>query len=144
MIAVVSNMLFPKRGVGKSPPASFLYPSSGRRLFYFRNKGCIICGLIDMKVASAAHQSGVTLIIIDRWPHEGRPKQSTPYLDDVGNIVDSDGTLNKAFDVAIYPTFVFVDDSNKIVVREVGAEAKPEVFDEHLLKHFNAHLDIPI
>lgn len=134
--AVLSNMIFPNRGTGRAAPTSVLFSGPAPRLVYFRTKGCTVCDLIDMRVAQACNRAGVTLTIVDRWPKEGRPTEDTPYLDEVGNVVDADGSVGDAFGVAIYPTFALIDRHEKLVWRGVGVRGADDAFDSLLLKRF--------
>lgn len=136
----LSNMLFPKQTVGHSinSPVKLggLVPSATPKLLYFRTKGCIACGLVDMRVGHACAEAGIELVIVDRWPANGRPIQEMPYLDDAGTIVDADGSINKTYRIAIYPTFVLLNTQDKIVMREVGVQGAPENYDHYLLNNF--------
>ncbi len=136
----LSNFLFPKQTIGHTiiPPIDIggLKLSSTMKLLYFRTKGCVVCGLVDMQVGHACAKAGVELVIVDRWTAEGRPNQDEPYLDSAGNIVDADGSINKKYRVAIYPTFVLLDANAKIVMREVGVQGSPESYDQYLTNRF--------
>ena len=89
-----------------------------------------------MRVGQTCARAEIELVIVDRWPADGLPIQSTPYLDSVGNIVDADGSINKKFRIAIYPTFVLLDANSKIVMRDVGVQGTPELYDQYLLQQF--------
>jgi len=134
--ALLSNMLLPARGTGRPAPTSALFSGDLPRLVYFRNKGCTVCDLVDMRVGQACARANVTLGIVDRWPKEGRPTESAPYLDEVGNVVDADGSVNSAFGVAVYPTFVLIGTDGRVAWRGVGVRGETDTFDAYLARQF--------
>lgn len=135
-IRLLQNVLRPRQGVGRRESISSLIPSNTRKLLYFRNKGCIACGIINMQIVWFCKNNGLKLVIVDRWPHEGVPVQQTPYVDELGNVLDADGSINDAYNVAIYPTFVYVDESGKIQNRQAGIGKRDAEAVEPFLQKF--------
>lgn len=141
LFAVLSCMLFSSWWQGKPAPHLAAFAGELPRLLYFRAKGCTVCDLIDMRVAQACTTAGVALTVIDRHPKDdGDGAGRTAQQEGTGNILDADGTINGAYGVAVYPCFVLIGVDGHIALKEVGANSKPEVFNEHLLKRFNHYL----
>ncbi len=124
--------------MGKREIPSPLIPANTRKLLYFRNKGCVACGIINMQIVWFCRNKGLKLVIVDRWPHEGVPIQNTPYVDDLGNVLDADGSINDAYNVAVYPTFVYVDESGKVQNRQAGISKRDSGAVEPFLEKFIA------
>ena len=137
-LRVLHNVFRPKQGIGKQETASPLIPANTRKLLYFRNKGCVACGIINMQIVWFCKNAGLDLVIVDRWPHEGVPTQKVPYEDELGNVLDADGSIGDAYNVAIYPTFVYVDELGNIQNRQAGINKRDSEAVERFLETFVA------
>ncbi|WP_424951498.1 hypothetical protein [Deinococcus sp.] len=133
-----------RRWIGKAAPqVSQLALQSGKNtLLYFRTRGCVICDLIDMRVAAACRNSGVDLIVIDRYSKSDAPEDKEIY-NQPGNILDFGGLINSAFQIGIYPSLVLINEAGQIVLKQVGSgKTPPEQFGEYLQDRFSIVLAI--
>lgn len=134
---VLTTGPFAHRWIGRLAPAAPGLNLSTERptLLYFRTRGCTVCTLVDMQVAQACHQASVDLLIIDRYAKSDDPADRIIY-DQPGNLLDKGGVINEQYAVGVYPTFVLVNPDHRIVLKDVGAKAKPEVFKAYLDEQF--------
>lgn len=131
-ILILKNLMFKRLLVGKDEPSHDLI-RPGRKIVYFRNKGCTACGLIDMKLMRFCQTRGINIEIINRWPSVGLPTSNSPYVDENGEIMDSDGSIGSIYEVAVYPTLVLVNDRFKIAGRQVGFYKRNlDIFDDYM------------
>jgi hypothetical protein len=141
---VLTTKLLARMWVGKiAPQLSQLSLQPGENtLLYFRTRGCTVCDLIDMKVAAACQQAGVTMVIVDRYAKSEAPEDKEIYSQP-GNILDFGGAINSAFQVGVYPSLVLIDNTGHIVLKEVGGgHTPPERFDEYLRDCFGKVLAV--
>ncbi|TSA86849.1 PIN domain nuclease [Deinococcus detaillensis] len=134
---VLTSGLFARKWLGRAAPRLPQLPLEPARntLLYFRTRGCTVCGLIDMQVAAACHQSGVDLLIVDRYTKSDDPEDQTIYAQR-GNILDFGGPINTAYQIGTYPSLVLINSEGKIVLKDVGNRAKPDVYGEYLKNKF--------
>lgn len=134
---VLTSGIFARRWIGRPAPAVPGLALSTERptLLYFRTRGCTVCDLVDMQVAQACRQASVDLVIIDRYAKSDDPVDRAIY-DQPGNLLDKGGVINEQYAVGVYPTFVLVNPQHRIVLKDVGLKAKPEVFRAYLEAQF--------
>lgn len=121
---VLTSGLFARRWIDRPAPAGqgLTLSTEQPTLLYFRTRGCTVCDLVD-------------LVIIDRYAKSDDPVGRAIYVQP-GNLLDKGGVINEQYAVGVYPTFVLVNPDHRIVLKDVGAKAKPEVFRTYLEAQF--------
>ena len=138
---VLTSGLFAGRWIGKHAPQLPQLPLESARntLLYFRTRGCTVCDLIDMQVAAACHNAGIDLLIVDRYAKSDDPEAREIYTQR-GNILDFGGAINNAYQIGLHPSLVLLNTEGKVVLKDVGTKAKPEMFSEYLERKFSTLL----
>ncbi|CAN5624044.1 hypothetical protein BH24DEI1_BH24DEI1_15510 [soil metagenome] len=99
LLEVLSCLLFPSRWKGRTASELSRLDVQDKlpALLYFRSKGCVACGLVDMRVVQACLKVGVSLAIIDRHPGIESSIEEGGWQDGkVGTVADYDGVINRA------------------------------------------------
>lgn len=109
-----SRLAIPVGTVVTPPPVLGL---TGRTLLYFKARGCVACGDIDLFIAQLARRHGLALRIIDASPELPEGMYGRELLHDGG------GVLRRAYRVRGFPTFVITGPGGAVEHASLGGEA---------------------
>ena len=93
-----------------------------------------------MKVAAACHQNNVRMVIVDRYSKSDAPEDLMIYSQP-DNVLDFGGGINRAYGIAVYPSFVLIDQAGTIAMKDVGGnKATVDGFFDYLCEQFRVLL----